>query len=790
MSVLTLALGIGATTAIFSLVYGVVIQGLPYDEAENLVFIDHKAPVVGFDSGLGSGPGLYWHYSRYAESIEQISYSELYEVTITGEGLEPALVWAAEATSELFSVFRIRPLHGRLFTADDDVPDGERVVILSHAYWRRHFGGDPTAVGRDLEVSGRRYPIVGILPPDFRYLSVVELFLSNRTDFANNFGGFNGQSIARVKAGTSLEALRMELDRHLAQIERSYPDPAITTMLREAEIGAVPIDLRAWIVGPVEQLLWILMGTVGFLLLIASANVANLFLVRAEGRHREIAVRHALGASRGQVLRGFLAESLLLSGIGCVAGVLIANVGVQFLLGRIPFVLPRAEEVGVNAVALAFAVGISIVCGLVFACLPVLREGANINDVLRDGSRTSTVGGARVRTRQTLVVAQIALSLVLLSGAGLMARSFARLAAVHPGFESGNVLTFQLSLPGSRYAGDVEAAAFHDALLDRLRVVPGVTQVGAVRDLPLTWSGGGDILIKESDPPVDGELPPIIWMNRAAPDYFNTLRIPLIAGRTITRADHDEARPVIVLNQSAVDVFFAGENPVGERVAIGMEDDPRWLEVVGIVGTTKQETLREVPTPIGFLSMVEEGSNSARQMSYVIRVDGDPLSLGEAVRAAVREADRDLPIIRMRSMAQVVTEAGAPMAFTMVLLGLAAGLAVLLGSIGVYGMISHIVGHRTGEIGIRMALGAAGTNVRRMLLREGAAVAAIGLGLGLAGTFLLVQTMESQLYDVDPFDPLTHATTSLVILGIVLLATWIPALRASRIEPVVALRAE
>ena len=456
----------------------------------------------------------------------------------------------------------------------------------------------------------------------------------------------------------------MELDRHLAQIERSYPDPAITTMLREAEIGAVPIDLRAWIVGPVEQLLWILMGTVGFLLLIASANVANLFLVRAEGRHREIAVRHALGASRGQVLRGFLAESLLLSGIGCVAGVLIANVGVQFLLGRIPFVLPRAEEVGV------------------------------------------------------------------------------------------------------------------------------VTQVGAVRDLPLTWSGGGDILIKESDPPVDGELPPIIWMNRAAPDYFNTLRIPLIAGRTITRADHDEARPVIVLNQSAVDVFFAGENPVGERVAIGMEDDPRWLEVVGIVGTTKQETLREVPTPIGFLSMVEEGSNSARQMSYMIRVDGDPLSLGEAVRAAVREADRDLPIIRMRSMAQVVTEAGAPMAFTMVLLGLAAGLAVLLGSIGVYGVISHIVGHRTGEIGIRMALGAAGTNVRRMLLREGAAVAAIGLGLGLAGTFLLVQTMESQLYDVDPFDPLTHATTSLVILGIVLLATWIPALRASRIEPVVALRAE
>jgi len=790
VSILTLALGIGATTAIFSLVYGVVIQGLPYDEADNLVYIDHKAPAVGFDGGLGGAPGLYWHYSRYAELIEGVTYWEPTEVTITGGTAEPTRVPAARVLSGLFTILRTRPLHGRLFSADEDAADGPRAVLLSHEYWQQTFAGNPDVVGQDLEVSGRQVPIIGILPADFRF-SRADVYLDSQRDFTQGFSGFNGGMIARVTAGTTIAALRTELDRQIGQIDKTFDDGQTAAFLRDSGIASVPIPLKEFIVGPVQQVLWILTGTVGFVLLIACANVANLFLVRAEGRQREIAVRHALGASRAQVLRGSLTESLTLAGAGCVAGILIANVSVKILLSRIPFDLPRADEIGLNAVVLAFALALSLVSGIVFGALPVLRSGGDLNRVLRDGSRSATVGKARVRTRQGLVVAQIALSLVLLSGAGLMARSFTKLASVDLGFAPENLLTFRLSLPSSQYEESDSVVAFHDALVERLRALPGVESVGAARDLPLGGRSGGDILIEENDPPGEGEMPPVIWLTRAMPGYFSTVGIPVLAGRAMSQADQDDATPVIVLNQTAADVFFPGEDPVGQRVSIGMDGEPQWLEVIGIVGTAKQERLAEIPAPKAYVSISSSGTfNSARFMGFVIRAAGNPLALTDAVRTVVHQADRNLPIIGMRSMDQIVTEAGAPMAFTMVLLGIAAGVAMLLGSIGVYGVISYIVGHRTGEIGIRMAVGAAGPDVRRMLLTQGAVVAATGLGVGLAGTLLLMRTMESLLYEVDPFDPLTHVTTSLVLLGVVLLATWVPAARASRIDPVEALRSD
>jgi len=789
ISILTLALGIGATTAIFSLVYGVVIQGLPYDEADDLVYVDHKAPVVGFDSGLGGSPGLYWHYSHHAELIESVTYWEPTEVTITAAGTEPTRVLGARVLAEMFTILRTRPLHGRLFSADEDAADGPRAVLLSHEFWQQRFAGDPDAVGQDLEISGRQHPIIGILPPGFRFTGA-GVYLDNQRDFTDGFGGFNGGVIARVNAGTTMDALRAELDRQISQIDKTFDDGQTAAFMRDAGIASVPIPLKEFIIGPVEQTLWILMGTVGFVLLIACANVANLFLVRAEGRQREIAVRHALGASRAQILRGALTESLTLAGAGCLAGILIANVSIKLLLSRIPFDLPRADEIGLNTVVLAFALAVSLISGIIFGALPVLRSGGDLNRALRDGSRSATVGKGRVRTRQGLVVAQVALSLVLLSGAGLMARSFTKLASVDLGFAPENLLTFQLSLPSSLYEEHDSVVAFHDALVHRLQALPGVQSVSAARDLPLSGRSGGDILIKENDPPTEGEIPPIVWLTRAMPGYFSTTGIPLLAGRTITQADQDDASRVMVLNQTAADVFFPGEDPVGQRVSIGMDGEPTWLEVIGIVGTTKQERLAETPDPKGYVPTSGSGYfNSARQMGFVVRVAGDPLALADAVRAVVREADRNLPIIGLRSMDQVVREAGAPMAFTMILLGIAAGVATLLGSIGVYGVISYIVGHRTGEIGIRMAVGAAGPDVRRMLLRQGVVVAIMGLGIGLAGALMLMRSMESLLYEVDPFDPVTHATTSLVLLGVVLLATWVPALRASRIDPVVALRA-
>lgn len=791
VSVLTLALGIGATTAIFSLVYGVVIQGLPYEAADRLVIVDHKAPGVGFERGLGAASGLYWHYLQRGALFESLSYWETYEVTVTGDDTEPMRVPVAETTASLFSQLGVRPLHGRLFDAEDDDADGPRAVLLTYTFWQRYFGGDPDAVGQDLMVTGRARPIVGILPAGFRFAGA-DLWLDNTEDFADNFGGFNGTMIARIEPGVSVEALRAELDRQIADVGLTYDLPGLDTFVRDSEVAALPLPLKEWLIGPVGQVLWILMGTVGLVMLIACANVANLFLVRAEARQREVAVRYALGASWGQVLRGFLAESLLLSLAGCALGIVVAQVATQALLARVPFTLPRIEDVGLNAAVLAFAIGMSLLSGIVFGSLPVMRRRLSLNDSLRDGSRSSTVGKARVRTRQGLVVAQIALSLVLLSGAGLMGRSFTRLAAVDLGFTPDNLLTFQLSLPSAQYPEYDDAAAFHDAMIERLRALPGVTAVGAVRDLPLSGRSGGDVMYRRSDMPGDGEVAPVVWVTRATPTYFATAGMTLVRGRGLERADRDAERPTVVLNQAAVDVFFGDDDPIGEEVHVGMDETTarEWLEVVGVVATTKRTSLAESPTPMVYINLTTGSFNSARLMSYVVRVDGPPMSIAEGVRNTVRLADRNLPIIQLRPMEQIVTAAEAPMAFTMVMLGLAASVAIVLGSIGVYGVISYIVGNRTAEIGIRMALGAAGRDVRRMLMRQGLAVALGGLAAGLVGALLLARTVESQLYAVDPFDPATHVTTSLTLVAVVLLATWVPAWRASRIDPNVALRSD
>jgi putative ABC transport system permease protein len=395
-----------------------------------------------------------------------------------------------------------------------------------------------------------------------------------------------------------------------------------------------------------------------------------------------------------------------------------------------------------------------------------------------------------VRLRQSLVVAQVALSLILLSGAGLMARSFVRLASVDPGFVAEGVLTFRLSLPSRQYPEDVAAVAFHDRLIERLRALPGVEQVGGTRDLPLSGRSGGDVLIREDHLPAEGEVPPVVWATRVTPTYFETLGIPLLRGRGITRQDQEEEAPVVVLDQAAVDIFFGGANPIGERIRLGVDPSKDWLEVVGVVGSTKRETLAEAPTPMAYISTSIESFNSARLMSYALRLNGGASGLSEALRSVVASMDPDLPIIGLRSMDRVVAEAEAPMAFTMIMIGIAAAVALLLGSVGVYGVVSYIVSHRTPEIGIRMALGATGADVRRLLLGQGAVVGALGLAIGLAGSLLLAGAVESQLYGTDPLDPATHVATSLVLLVVVLLATWVPARRASRIDPNVALRAD
>ena len=796
-AVLTLGLAIGAVSALFGVVDGVVIRPLPHPEPERLVWLDHGGPGIGLDDGLGFTSGLYTHYRRRNPTLEEIGVFRHVEVTLTGDG-EPERVGAARATPSLFRALRTVPHRGRLFTEDEGREGKVSTVVLSHELWSRRWGGDAGLVGSVLRVDGEPLEVVGILPPGFAPPEPgIELWLPLGIDPEAGFGGFNLQGLARLAPGATATDVRRDLDVRIAGLPEAFPDSDFAPhLVSEVRLAARVTPLKDHVVGEVARTLWLLLGAVMLVLLVACANVANLLLVRAEARRRDVALRAALGAGRGSLLGHFVSESLLLAIAGGAFGLALATVGVRLLVAWSPVRVPRLEGVGLDLHMVAGTAGLTLFVSLAAATLPLLRS-APPAVALRGEGRGLTPGGG-LRSRQLLVAGQIALATVLLVGAGLLVRSFQELRRVDPGFRSDGVLTFELGLPDNDYPSRPDAAGFHDRLLERLRALPGVQGAGVATCLPLTDWCGGDPLTVEGDPPIPGEVPPVVSLKRATRGYFDALGIPVTAGDLPRVGDPRRPSREVVLNAEAARLYFPGEDPLGRRIYPGgvpqdREPEEIWYTVVGVVGNARVAGLTGEPEPVVYLPLVgvdDRGGRGPHEVRYALRATVPPLSLADAVRREVRALDPHLPLAHLQPMEALVRRATGREALASVLMTVAAGVALLLGTVGLFGVLSYTVGRRRGEIGLRMALGARAGQVRGMVLRQAGGVALGGLGAGLALALALGRWIETLLFGITPTDPLVYAVVTGVLLSVVLVSGDLPARRAARTDPAEVLRAD
>jgi predicted permease len=796
ITVLTLSLAMGANTAIFSVVDGVLLEPLPFPQSEELVSIRHDAP--GLDMvGMPNAPGLHVFYSQASRSFDALAMYSARTATLAGE-TAPERVAIGRATPSLFHVLGAHPAMGRLFTEEEGIPGGPAVTIISDGLWAQHFDNAPDVVGRTLQLSGSTVEIVGVMPPNFSFPNPdIKLWTPLRVDPAGtDFGGFNFPAIGRLRDGVSVDQAQADLNALVPRFSELFPILFTPDMLANSGI-AVDVDSYVdGLVGEVRPVLLVLLATVGFVLLIACANIANLLLVRAEGRSKEMAIRSALGASREHFIARYLAESFLLATLGATLGILVARSGLAVLLQMGPKNLPRLDQIGVDGSVLLFTGILTLVATLVFSAIPALRNRTvPVATVVRDGTRGATSGPQGNRLRSLLVASQVAFALILLVGSGLTLRSFFALQGVDPGFNAKDVLTFELALPSAGYS-DIEARArFHTELVERIEAVPGVQVAGAVSHLPLWGMGSLDPLLVEGEPIDPDEIPPIVEMRAATPGYFEAMGIPLRAGRLLDRADTDTRTGAVLVSQHIVDSFLEDRNPLQHQVAQGipLEHDP-WSRIVGVVGDVHNATLTDEPMGAIYYPLVQgEGvdrSYLTQSMGYAVKTSVPPTSVVSAIRNELAQMDATIPMANVRTMEDRTRDARAPMAFTMLMLAIAAGVGLLLGAIGLYGVVSYVTAQRTREIGVRLALGAGQASVRGMIIRQGMVVTAVGLGVGLFGAYALSRFMGALLFQVDADDPFTFVSVALVLLLVSLVATWIPARRAASTDPVRALRWE
>jgi putative ABC transport system permease protein len=797
IAVFTLAVGIGANAAIFTVVHSVLLQPLPYADPDRIVGILHTAPGVG-EKELDLSDGTYFVYQRDNRSFEKLGIYWDGSVTLTG-GQTPERVGASGATAGVFSALRVPPALGRTVQEVDEKPGAQPVAVLSDGLWHRRFGGDPKIVGSLFQVDGVSTQIVGVMPPGFRFPSAeVELWLPMTIDPANvQAGNFNYSGIGRLRPGITPEAAARELSGLVVRVTE-LPNSVISPeMLKTAQFATLVHPLRDEIVGDIGQILWIVLAGVGLILLIACANVANLFLVRAEGRQREVAVRSALGASRGSITRLFLGESLTLSLIGGAVGLALAFAGVRLLVALRPEGLPRLEEIAVDGTVLAFTVGVALLSGLLVGLLAALRYGRPaLIPALKEGGRGGTVGHERLRARNALVVIQVALALVLLVCAGLMVRSFWSLRNVNPGLDPSSTLTVRLSLPETEYAAPEAPTRFVIQLLEKVRAIPGVQSAGTTNLLPLSGGGSTSTHVIEDFPLPPGAVPPILAVRWVSPSFFETLRMPLIEGRVFDRLDPSSQVREVVVSQALAQRFWPGKSPLGKRLTQGIGGQTaQWATIIGVVGSMRENGLNEAPVETVYYPMQPQvGFDGEVQIPHnftlLVRTTGDPGRLAGPVRDAVWSLDPNLPLIQVRSMEEVVKRSMVRTTFTMLLLVIAGAVALLLGAVGIYGVISYVVSQRTREIGVRMALGAGKRDISRMVLREGLGLALLGIALGLAAAFALTRFMVALLFEVSPADPLTFAAVPAILALIALFACWLPANRAAGVQPLEAIRSE
>jgi putative ABC transport system permease protein len=795
-AVLTLALAISANVSIFAVVHRVLLNPLPYGDPDRLVALDYAVPSQNVSSGLTvMSWQLYHQLSDHARTLDGIAAYDTGDLTVTGNG-DPERIRVSHATPSLAPVLRVAPALGRWFSNDEGVPGGPNVVVLSHGFWARRYASDPGILGRRVILNGLPTEVVGVMPPAFAFPEPgIDLWLPAQSTRASATFLFLVSGVARLPARVALADARGEITNLIAALSRVSPN--------QHGIISTALPLRDAMVGRIADMLWLLLASVGLVLLVGCANVANLFLVRSDARQREIAVRQAIGASAGRIAHYFLAESALLSMAGTAVGLLLAWGAVRLLVVLAPVGLPRLEEVRLDGVVVLFAVALSVLATFALGAIPLMRT-APLALSLHESGRGQTASRGRHRARHILMASQVAFALVLLVGSGLMVRSFQKLRAVDPGFNATAALTFRIGLPEREYTTRRAAVAAHQAIIERLSALPGVTGVATSTCLPLAGRCFGNSLIVEGRPPRPG-LRQIASFRAISGGYFEAMGIQLLRGRTIDQAMVARGEPNVVLNKALADSLFPGEDPIGKRVRSSTPPNsplgiPPWLTIVGVVGNTPGTSLTEpaamsqVYMPASIAGGPDIPANAligpnVAMTSYVVRT-ATAADLTAAVRRAVAAVDPNLAVAQVRTLDQILERASAQMAFTMILLGIAAAVALALGIVGIYGVMSYIVSQRTGEIGVRLALGAAPERVARMIIRQGGSVALAGVGIGLAGALAASRLMASLLYGVTPRDPVVFAATTIILMTVALVACWLPARRASRLNPLEALRAE
>ncbi|HVU24028.1 MAG TPA: ABC transporter permease [Opitutus sp.] len=780
VAVLTLALGIGACTAIFSVVNSVLLRPLPFPDSDRLVVvIETKLPEV---PQFSVAPGNYFDWREHATSFEQLAAIRDASYSLTGSG-EPVRLEARRVTPNYFSMLRVHPAIGRDFTAAEATAKSN-VAILNHGFWLRQFGGRRDVIGETVQLDGQAFTIIGVLPEHYSPGSTTEIYTP--VDYAEdnkNHGGHYVSVIGRLKPGVSVEQARGELALIADGLARQYPSTNTGWSIKLTPL------LEAT-VGDVRPVLFSLLGAVGFLLLIACANVANLLLVRATARAKEIALRTALGASRLRIVRQLLTESVLLALVGGGFGVLIAQWGMSVLLAFAPDTLPRAQEIALDGRALGFACVLALVTGIAFGLVPAFQASRiNLNETLKDGGRGTSEGGRRQRLRSTLVVAEVAIALVLLIGAGLLFRSFARLQHVDPGFHPEGALAIDLTLPQKKYGTDPQRAAFVAQATAALAAIPGVQSAGASQIVPFTGNDYNLLYKIPGRPPLPpGTIQGTLYY-AATPDYFKAMGIPLLRGRFFTAADAAGAPRVAIINEALAKLQFPNQDPIGQHINITNAD----AEIVGLVGDVKHYQLDGGARVQAYEPFAQVPFNF---MTLVVRVgDSTPGALSNAalpaaIRTAIYGVDKDQPIASIRPLASLVAESVARPRFAMFLFGVFSTVALLLSAIGIYGVMAYSVTQRTNEIGIRMALGAQRRDVLRLVLAQGGRLVGLGVIAGLLGALLLTRFISSMLFGVTARDPVTFAVIATLLATIAAVACLLPALRATRVDPVEALRAE
>jgi putative ABC transport system permease protein len=784
VAVLTLALGIGANTAIFSVVNAVLLKPLQFQDPERLVIIWEDATFAGFPRNTPA-PANYVDWKTQTQSFADMAATAEETFNLTGDG-DPERVAAYSVTANFFPLLGVSPALGRAFTADDDRPGAHKVTLLSHGLWQSRYGSDPQILNRDIQLNGEKYTVVGVMPAGFQFFeSDVRLWapIAFTAEQLANRGGHYLKVIARMKPGVTLDQAQADLAAVMARVAKDHPGPTM-----EGKLGAFAVPLREELAGDVRGSLVVLLVAVAFVLLIACANVAGLLLARAVARRREIALRIALGAGRSRVVRQLLTESLLLAAVSGVLGTVLAYWSFAFLRKLVPEQMALLTSLTLDTRILLFTLLISLATGVIFGLVPALQSAnVDLNEALKQGTRVTSTG----KLRSALIVFEVALSLVLLVGAGLLIQTLFQLFNQYSVLQPEQVLTMRTVLPGTKYEEPQRRDAFYQQVLNRVENLPGVVSAGYTTSVPLSWKGGTSGFVPEG---LSSPIPGLAYdanHRQVSVNYLQTMKVPLRVGRYFDTRDNANSMPVVIINETMARQYWPGVNALGRRFNAGDPGEGPWMEIVGIVADVRQMGLDEpvkAEMYMPYQQVPDWPSYTPRDLA--IRTVGEPMSIAGSVRQIVREVDPDQPISNIATMSELLGDEAAQRRMGMIMLVSFAGLALLLASLGIYGVLAYFVTQHTNEIGVRIALGASRRNILTLVLKKGMVLTLLGVVIGLAASAALTRLMSSLLFGVRSSDPVTFTIVPLLLVVVAFLACWIPARRATKVDPMIALRYE